>query len=80
MLLLENDLEKIEGISDSELKLEIAILLYEKDKISLRKAAKMAGLSWIEFGEILGKKNIPTLKMTDEDFKKEISTVNSLLK
>jgi predicted HTH domain antitoxin len=80
MLLLEEDLEKIEGISDSELKLEIAILLYEKDKISLRKAAKMAGLSWIDFSEILCVRNIPTVRMTDEDFKTEISTVNSLLK
>ena len=78
MLLLEEDLEKIEEISDSELKLEIAILLYEKDKISLRKAAKMAGLSWIDFSEILCGRNIPTVRMTDEDFKTEISTVNSL--
>ncbi|HXS56273.1 MAG TPA: UPF0175 family protein [Hanamia sp.] len=80
MLLLENDIEKIEEISDSELKLEIAILLYEKDQISLRKAAKMAGLSWINFSEILGERNIPTVKMTDEDFEREIRTVNSLLK
>lgn len=80
MEVLENDLEKIEGISNSELKLEIAILLYEKDKISLRKAAKMAGLSWLNFSEILCERNIPTVKMTDEEFKTEISTVKSLLK
>ena len=78
MEVLENDLEKIEEISDSELKLEIAVLLYEKDKISLRKAAKMTGLSWLDFSEILCERNIPTVKMTDEDFKTEISTVNSL--
>jgi predicted HTH domain antitoxin len=77
---LENDLEKIEGISDSELKREIAILLFEKDKISLRKAAKMAGLPWLDFNEILCERNLPTVKMTEEEFKTEISTVNSLLK
>lgn len=80
MELLENDLEKIEDLSDSELKLEIAILLYEKDKISLRKAAKMAGLPWLDFSNILCKRNIPTVKMSDEEFKTEISTVKSLLK
>ena len=80
MLLLENDLEKIEEISDLELKLEIAILLYEKDQISLRKAAKLVGLSWIDFSKILGERDIPTVKMTEEDFKTEISTVNSLLR
>lgn len=79
MEVLENDLEKIEEISDSELKMEIAILLYEKDKVSLRKAAKMAGLPWLDFSEILYERNIPTVKMTDEEFKTEISTVNSLL-
>ncbi len=77
---LENDLKKIEGISDSELKLEIVILLYEKDKISLRKAAKMAGLHWLDFSEILCERNIPTVKMTNEEFKTEISTVKGLLK
>ena len=76
---LENDLEKIEGISDSELKLEIAILLYEKDKISLRKAAKIVGSHWLDFSEILCER-IPTAKMTEEEFKTEISMVNSLLK
>ncbi len=80
MEVLENDLEKIKEISDSELKLEIAVLLYEKDKVSLRKAAKMAGLAWLDFSEILCKRDIPTVKMTDEEFKTEISTVNSLLK
>ena len=80
MVLIEDDLEKIQEISDSELKLEIAILLYEKDKISLRKAAKMAGLPWLNFSKILCERDIPTVKMTDEDFKTEIGTVNSLLK
>lgn len=80
MLLLEEDLEKIEEISDLELKLEIAILLYEKDQISLRKAAKTAGLSWIDFSKILGERDIPTVKMTEEDFKTEVRTVNSLLR
>ena len=40
----------------------------------------MAGLSWIDFSKILGERDIPTVKMTEEDFKTEISTVNSLLR
>lgn len=80
MLSLEDDIEEIEEISDPEMKLEIAILFYEKDKISLRKAAKIAGLPWLDFSKILVERNIPTVKMTDDDFKTEISTVNSLIK
>ncbi len=80
MEVLENDLEKIEGITDPELKLEIVILLYKKDQISLRKAAKIVGLPWLAFSEILCERNIPTVKMTHEEFKTEIRTVNSLLR
>jgi predicted HTH domain antitoxin len=54
-------------------------LAYEKDKISLRKAARIADLEWIEFSEILFQRNIPTVKMTNEDFEKGVIMVNSLL-
>ena len=52
MVVLENDLEKIEGISDSQLKLDFSEILYER--------------------------NIPIVRLTDEDFRTEISTVNRL--
>ena len=52
MEVLENDLEKIEGISDSQLKLDFSEILYER--------------------------NIPIVRLTDEDFRTEISTVNRL--
>ena len=80
MLVLDDEFVKDIHMLEQEIKLEFAIWLYEKDKISLRKAAKMAALPWLDFSEILCERNIPTVKMTDEDFKTEISTVNSLLK
>lgn len=38
-------------MSQEEIKLEFAIWLYEKDKVSLRKAAKIAGLAWIDLAK-----------------------------
>ncbi len=79
MLVFDDEFIKASQMSEEELKVEFAIWLYEKDKISLRKAAAMAGLNWLDFSAILCSKNIPTVKMTTEDFELKISTVNSLI-
>ena len=80
MLVLDDEFIKASGISEDELKLEFAIWLFEKEKLSLRKASKMAGLHWLDFSKILAERNIPTIRMTEEDLKNEISTVNTLMK
>jgi predicted HTH domain antitoxin len=78
MLLLDDEFLKTVDMTENEMKLELAIWLYEKEKISLRKAARLAELEWIDFSKILCERNIPTVRMTNEDFEKEINTVNSL--
>lgn len=79
MLVLDDDFVKEINMSEQEIKLEFAIWLYEIDKISLRKAAKIASLDWLDFSGILCERNIPTVKMSSEEFKTEIRTVRSLL-
>ena len=66
MLVLDDDFLEDINMSEKEIKLEFAIWLYERDKISLRKAAKMASLYWMDFSEILCERNIPTVKMNTE--------------
>jgi predicted HTH domain antitoxin len=80
MLVLNNDLIEEMNMPEEQIKLEFAVWLYQTDKISLRKAAKLAELDWLSFSEILCERNIPTVKMTNEEFETEIMTVNSLLK
>jgi predicted HTH domain antitoxin len=58
MLLLDDELVKILEIPDSDLKLEIAILLFQKEKISSGKAAEIAGISVLDFWKELSKRNI----------------------
>jgi predicted HTH domain antitoxin len=58
MQLLDDDLMNILEISESDLKLEIAILLFQKDKISSGKAAEIAGIPVLQFWKELSKKNI----------------------
>jgi len=54
----ENDLEKIEEIADSELKLQVAVLLFQKDKINSGKTAEIAGISVMQFWKELSGRNI----------------------
>jgi len=61
------------GVSESEAKLLLAIKLYELDKISLGKAAKLAGYSKSAFMEVLGQYKIPIFNYSVEDLRKEVS-------
>ncbi|MEO5649938.1 MAG: UPF0175 family protein [Ginsengibacter sp.] len=80
MLVLDDELIKGMNMSEQEIKLEFAIWLYERDKISLRKAANLASLHWLDFSKILVQRNISTVKMNNEEFETEVSTVNDLFK
>jgi predicted HTH domain antitoxin len=49
--------------------------LFEADKLSLGKAAEVAGLSYRAFYELLVKYGIPIITMSEEDVKWEIEHV-----
>ena len=80
MLVLDDEFVKAAEMPEEEIKLEFAIWLFEKEKVSMRKAATMTGLHWLDFSKILSDRNIPTIRMSDEEFQMEINTVNNLLK
>jgi predicted HTH domain antitoxin len=58
MLVPDDELVKAAEISESELKLESAILLFQNNKITSRKAAKPANINFLEFWKELSKRNI----------------------
>ncbi len=58
MIILEDSYIKATGYTEAELKLEIAVMLFEKEKFSLRKAAAMADQHWLDFLKELDKRNI----------------------
>ncbi|NET43301.1 UPF0175 family protein [Okeania sp. SIO2B3] len=61
------------GISQNEAKLFLAIKLYEINKISLGKAAKLAGYSKSAFIEVLGQYKIPIFNYSPEELREEIN-------
>jgi len=58
MLLIEDTYIKASGLTEQELRLEIAIMLFEKEKLSLRKSASLAEMHWLDFMKELDKRNI----------------------
>lgn len=58
MIILEDSYIKATGLTEVELKLEIAVMLFEKEKLSLRKAAAMMDLHWLDFMKELDKRRI----------------------
>ncbi len=61
----------------SELKVQIALYLYEKGKLSFGKARQLSGLSLWEFMDRLRDYQIP-LKYDVEDFKEDLETIKEL--
>ena len=58
MLTIEDTYLKASGYEAQELRLEIAVMLFEKERLSLRKAANMAGVHWLDFMKELDRRSI----------------------
>jgi predicted HTH domain antitoxin len=57
-LVISDDLVKASGLSESELFLEIVLMLFRQDKISLGKASELMGLHRMQFQKLLADRGI----------------------
>jgi predicted HTH domain antitoxin len=64
-------------LTEKEFRTEMAVYLYDMQKLSLGKAAAFAHLDRLAFQQELAKRNI-FLKYTKEDLHHDIETLNSL--
>lgn len=44
---------------ETEINIEMAIVLFQEEKLSLRKAAELAGMHWLDFMKLLNSREIP---------------------
>ena len=56
-LVISDDIVKASGFSESEL-LEIVIMLFQQDKISLGKASELLGMHRMQFQKLLAERGI----------------------
>lgn len=58
MFIIEDSYLKAAGLTEEEMKLEIAVMLFEKERLSLRKAAALAAMHWLDFMKELDNRQI----------------------
>ena len=64
------------GMTSKELLVEIAVMLFEKEKVSLGKASKIAEMNYVEFQELLAQRNIP-LHYDVAEFQEDMKTLKA---
>ena len=57
-VVIPDKIVKASGMLEEELMLELVILLFQKDKISLGKASELAGMNQLRFQRLLASRNI----------------------
>jgi predicted HTH domain antitoxin len=65
------------NLTASQIKLELAIYLYDKQGLSLGKARRIAGVSLIEFQRALAERGV-YLRMDSTDLDKELQNLSLL--
>ena len=76
MITIDNNKLELSEEQEKELRLEIAIMLYEKADYSFYTAAKFADIHWMEFVQELGKRQISIF--SDDLVLKDIETAKKI--
>lgn len=56
---IPDDILQSARMTEEELRQEIAVLLFEKDKLTLGQASRLAGMSRLRFQHLLASRHIP---------------------
>lgn len=75
-LVIPDEFLQTAKISEAELRLEIAVLLFEQEKITLGTASQFAGMNQLEFQQILGKRKI-SIHYGVEEFRQDLKTLEA---
>ena len=78
MIVIENYTLQNATVSEEQLRMEIAMLLYERETCSLRKAATILGVDWMKLQGFMGERGIFTY--TEEMFLNELETIKNFKK
>ncbi len=75
--LIPDDIIEATGMSEDEIKTEIAIHLFQLEKITLSQASRLAGLPRLQFQHLLSSRSIP-IHYGIEDFERDVETIKRL--
>lgn len=64
-------------MSEDELRQEIAVMLFEKERLTLAKASLLAGMERLRFQHLLASRGIP-IHYGIQDFEQDLATLREL--
>lgn len=64
-------------MSEEELRQELAVLLFQKDRLTLGQASRLAGMDLLRFQHLLASRGIP-VHYDVEEFEQDLSTLRNL--
>ena len=76
-LIISDEILQTTRMSEAELKQEIAVLLFQKEKLTLGQASQMAGVSQLQFQHLLASRQIP-IHYHVTDFEDDLKTLQEL--
>lgn len=77
MVTIPSEYIKATRMTEAELLLEVAVMLFQKEKLSMGQAARLAGLPQHQFQMLLASRGI-SLHYDVEDFREDLETLNRL--
>jgi predicted HTH domain antitoxin len=76
-VIISDDILQATRMTEEELRQEIAVLLFQKEKLTLAQASRMAGKSRLQFQHLLASRQIP-VHYDREEFEEDLETLREL--
>ncbi|NEQ19170.1 MAG: UPF0175 family protein [Microcoleus sp. SIO2G3] len=76
-LVISDEILHAARMSEAELKQEIAVMLFQKEKLTLGQASRLAGMNQLQFQHLLASRQIP-VHYNVEDFEADIKTLREM--
>jgi len=76
-VIITDDILHAAHMTDEELKTEIAVLLFRKEKLTIGQASCLAGMNQIQFQHLLASRQIP-IHYGEVEFEEDLKTLREL--
>lgn len=74
---LPNNLISSTAYSEQDLKIDVAVMLYQRKLLTLARAANWVDMTRLQFQKILAERNVP-INYTEADFDIDLKSINSM--
>ncbi len=76
-VVIPNEILTITRMTEAEMRQEIAVMLFEREKLTLAQASRFAGLHRVAFQHLLASRRIP-IHYGLEDFEKDLENLRKM--